>query len=48
MPADGGTQQQQHEYAYDTRCLLSRQIDVCDACVLCLVLLLLLLLLLQY
>ena len=40
MPADSGTQQQQHEYGYDTCRLRSRQIDAPDdACLLCLVLL---------
>ena len=36
---DSGTQQQLHDYAYCTCCLLSRQIDLSDACVLCFVLL---------
>ena len=38
MPPDSGTQQQ-HEYAYDTCCVLTAEIDVSDACALCLVLL---------
>ena len=36
MPADSGTQQQQHEHAYDTCCLFPALKYICfDVCVVC-------------